>query len=63
MEAEIGPGARSDIAIDDVMIYSGQCPGEFKWLIAEEHYSESVTIVRRQRYEGGFHIRKNTLKK
>ena len=31
-------------------------------LLVEENYSESVTIVRRQRFEGGFHIRKNTLK-
>ena len=31
--------------------------------IVEENYSESVTIVRRQRFEGGFHIRKKYSKK
>ena len=30
--------------------------------IVEDNSGESVTIVRRQRFEGGFHIRKNTLK-
>ena len=32
-------------------------------ILVEENYSESVTIVRRQRFEGGFHIRKKYSKK
>ena len=32
-------------------------------MVVEENYSESVTIVRRQRFEGGFHIRKKYSKK
>ena len=35
----------------------------FAFLVVEENYSESVTIVRRQRFEGGFHIRKKYSKK
>ena len=31
--------------------------------IVEENCSEFVTIVRRQRFEGGFHIRKKYSKK
>ena len=33
------------------------------YVIVEENNSESVTIVRRQRFEGGFHIRKKYSKK
>ena len=32
-------------------------------ILVEENYSESVTIVRRQRFEGGFHFRKKYSKK
>ena len=42
---------RQQLDINSLLVY-----------IVEENYNESVTIVRRQRFEGGFYIRKNTLR-
>ena len=60
--SQIAQGYPLDIhwifVLDILRMYN---PAEKKLLqsiIVEENYSESVTIVRRQRFEGGFHIRK-----
>ena len=54
---------KRNVETGDVKAYPPPPPVNSAVKIVEENYSESVTIVRRQRFEGGFHIRKKYSKK